>query len=286
MTGKRHMQGRRTVARRLAAAAMITGLALVVLASVASADEGAGGDGAATTDVGIQATATLHGAHVGSTNPGFTSENCPAPTNTTNFAGDWSWHFVLGGGSDFTALTVVFDAAPHDDVTLPGGADSNPADNITISGGVGTAFVAFPNTQHAYVYTPGPNYMLISGTATITGTDTEFNLSHVCPGTTTTTTEPTTTTTVAPTTTTTVAPTTTTTVATTTTTTEVSPTSVTAVTTTVTSPPETVAVAGVSAGLPRTGSRISLPLLGAGIAMVLGGAGLLFASRRMSEDVG
>jgi LPXTG-motif cell wall-anchored protein len=259
---------------------MITGLALVVLASVAGADEGT--DEVGSGDVVAQATAGLHGAHVGSTNPGFTTENCPAPTNTTNFAGDWAWHFVLAGGSDFVTLTVVFDAAPHTDVTLPAGTDSDPSDNITITGGVGVAFVASPNTQHAYVYTPGPDYMLISGTATITGDDTEFNLSHVCPGTTTTTTVAPTTTTVAPTTTT-VAPTTTT-VAPTTTTTLVSPTTVTNVTTTTSTstPPQTLSVAAGTASLPRTGGGPSLPLLIAGIGLTVGGAALLLASRRMS----
>jgi LPXTG-motif cell wall-anchored protein len=272
---------------------MITGLALVVLASVAGADETETDTN--STDVVAQATSNLHGPHIGSTNPGFQTEGCPAPTNTTSFPGDWAWHFILAGGSDFVTLTVVFDAAPHTDVTLPAGTDSDPSDNITITGGVGVGFVASPNTQHAYVYTPGPDYMLISGTATITGDDTEFNLSHVCPGTTTTTTTapPTTTTTVAPTTTTTVAPTTTTvaptttTVAPTTTTTLVSPTTVTNETTTTTSallPPQTASVAAGGASLPRTGGGPSLPLLAAGLVLLAGGGGLLFASRRMIED--
>ena len=110
------MQGRRSVVRRLAAAAIVTGLALVVLASIAGADEGI--EAVSPTDVVAEATANLNGAHVGATNPGFTTEGCPAPANTTNFAGTWAWHFVLPGStSDFVTLTVVFDAPDHTDVS-------------------------------------------------------------------------------------------------------------------------------------------------------------------------
>jgi len=263
------------VVRRLAAAAIVTGLALVVLASIAGAEEGI--EAVSPTDVVAEATANLNGAHVGATNPGFTTEGCPAPANTTNFAGTWAWHFVLPGStSDFVTLTVVFDAPDHSDVS--GGVDSNPGDNLTITGGVGVAFVSSPTGKHAYVYTPGPDYMLLSGTATVTGDETSFNLSHVCPGTTTTTTAPTPTTTVAP---------TTTTVAPTTTTTLVSPTTVTQETTTtssplVTTPGPTAGAAEASQGLPRTGSGTSLPLLFAGIGLIVGGGILLIAARRVA----
>src|SRR5262245_747754 len=148
------MRGTRGVARRLAAAAMITGLALVVLASVAGADD----LGSPTVESDVVATATgnatLKTAHVGSTNPGFGTGSCPS--NTTNFPGTWGWHFVFQGSStNFVTLTAVFDAPPHTDVV--GGVDSNPGDNLTISGSEGTAFISSPSGKHAYVFTPGPD---------------------------------------------------------------------------------------------------------------------------------
>ena len=242
------MRGNRSIVRRVGAAALIAGLALVVFASVASAEETTPTDtpAAVTEDVTTAATgsATLKSAHVGSTNPGFGTGSCPS--NTTGFPGDWGWHFVFQGSTtDFATLTVTFDAPPHDDVA--GGSDSNPADNLTISGNAvgagGTqAFVSHPNAKHAYVFTPGPGYMLLSGSATTSGTDldTEFNLSHVCAGTTTTTTT---------------APPTTTTI-------EVSPTTV------VQGP---AVEAGAAQQLPRTGS-FSLPMLLIGLGLIVGGA--------------
>jgi len=243
------MRGNRSIVRRIGAAALIAGLALVVFASVASAEEATPTDtpAAVSEDITTTATgsATLKSAHVGATNPGFSTGDCPS--NTTDFAGDWGWHFVFQGSTtDFVTLTVTFDAPPHTDVS--GGVDSNPADNLTISGNAvgagGTeAFVSHPDAKHAYVFTPGPDYMLLSGSATTSGTgdlDPEFNLSHVCTGTT-----PTTTT----------APPTTTTI-------EVSP-------TTVAQGP--AVEAGAAQQLPRTGS-FSLPMFLVGLGLMVGGA--------------
>lgn len=242
------MRGNRSIVRRIGAAALIAGLALVVFASVASAEEATPTDtpAAVSEDITTTATgsATLKSAHVGATNPGFSTGDCPS--NTTDFSGDWGWHFVFQGSTtDFVTLTVTFDAPPHTDVS--GGVDSNPADNLTISGNAvgagGTeAFVSHPDAKHAYVFTPGPDYMLLSGSATTSGTDLdqEFNLSHVCTGTT-----PTTTT----------APPTTTTI-------EVSP-------TTVAQGP--AVEAGAAQQLPRTGS-FSLPMFLVGLGLMVGGA--------------
>jgi len=127
--------------------------------------------------------ATVKGSHIGSTNPGFANvgDDCadvydaldPAPTPPN----DWGWHFVFQGGATvFVTLSVTYDPGVHE-------VPNNPADDVTI-----TDFQFKPTganeQQHAYVFTP-EDYMLISGSATTSGTaplDTEFNLSHVCPG--------------------------------------------------------------------------------------------------------
>jgi hypothetical protein len=163
----------------------------------------------------VTTIATLNPAHVGATNPGFESGDCDVLPD-----GSWGWHFVLPGNeTTFVTLTVTFENA-----------------------GVITEFVSFPTGKHAYVATPGPD-TLLSATATVDGPETQFNLSHVCTGgtttTTTTSTVVTTTTTEAPTTTTTEAPTTTTTEAPTTTTTEATTTTTDAPTTTTTEAPTT-----------------------------------------------
>jgi len=104
------------------------------------------------------ATATLKDEHKGSTNPGFESGDCPANPNGT---GDWGWHFVLqGNDTTFNSVSAQFQNA-----------------------GTITDFVSSPTAKHAYVFTPGPD-TLIDASADVTGPDTEFNLSHVCTGTT------------------------------------------------------------------------------------------------------
>lgn len=106
----------------------------------------------------LAATATLKDEHKGATNPGFEAGTCPANPQGT---GDWGWHFVLqGSDTDFNSISAQFQNA-----------------------GTITDFVSTPTAKHAYVFTPGPD-TLIDATAEVTGPDTEFNLSHVCPGTT------------------------------------------------------------------------------------------------------
>jgi hypothetical protein len=103
-----------------------------------------------------EVAATLHPAHVGATNPGFSEGECPAPPGSAT----WGWHFVLSGADDaFVSISATFQNA-----------------------GVITDFISEPTAKHAYVYTPGPD-TLLGATAVVEGTDTVFNLSHVCGGT-------------------------------------------------------------------------------------------------------
>lgn len=95
--------------------------------------------------------ASLKAAHVGATNPGFGTGECPQ-------AG-WGWHFVLqGNDTTFLAVRATFETA-----------------------GQITAFVSHPTAKHAYVFTPGPD-KLLGAVAEVDGPDREFNLSHVCTG--------------------------------------------------------------------------------------------------------
>jgi len=253
------------------------GLAVVglILATIGLMPHGAGAD----PNWDPADNAFLHEAHKGATNPGFKSGDCPTPPEGA--AGDWGWHFVLNGGTtDFVTVDVDFASwGFHQHVP----------------------FVADPSSKHAYVFTPGPD-TLLDARAVVNGTETEFVLSHVCTGTTstttttipeTTTTVPETTTTVPETTTTTVPETTTTTVPETTTTTV--PETTTTVPETTTTVPEvtttTVAVLGdvattqppsVGAGdevkgeqavraqaLPRTGANHTLGLIFLGMVLLL-----------------
>ena len=199
--------------------------------------------------------AFLHEAHKGSSNPGFTTGDCPAPPEGA--AGDWGWHFVLPG-NDTTFVTIDVDFQ-NDGFTqhIP--------------------FVADPSAKHAYVYTAGPD-TLLDARAVVNGTENEFVLSHVCTGTTSTTT--------------TTVPETTTTVPETTTTVPETTTTVPETTTTIgggggetaTTPPPTVlgesesrAVAGDA--LPRTGSSSTMFLVALGLGLIMVGG---LASHRAS----
>jgi hypothetical protein len=112
------MGGGRGTLRRLAAAAIVTGLALVVLASVAGANEGTGGG-----DVGVTATSVPGGAEVIWDGNGVTNGVCnttttdlltPIPDNTTG------WLFVLNQVSTNTGWTMqaTFDVGGTVDGTV------------------------------------------------------------------------------------------------------------------------------------------------------------------------
>lgn len=109
------------------------------------------------------ADATLNPAHSGATNSEFSTGSCPTPPEGQE--GWWGWHFIMPGNEDFTSLSVTFQNA--------GTFSANPFP--------GTVFVAHPDNSHAYIWTPTDD-TLLSGTATSSGRQTQFNLSHVCHG--------------------------------------------------------------------------------------------------------
>jgi hypothetical protein len=114
------------------------------------------------TAVMAQGTVPLNPSHVGATNPGFEVDSCPTPPEGQE--GWWGWHFVMPG-NNFTSLTVTFQTA--------GTFSANPFP--------GDVFVAHPHNQHAYIWTPTSD-TLLAGSATSDGSNTFFNLSHVCAG--------------------------------------------------------------------------------------------------------
>ena len=228
-----------------AGAAALAALAAVVVL-------GAGFDPAGATGT----PATLHSDHVGATNPGFTTGACPSSSD-----GTWGWHFVLpDGDTDFLSISATF-----------------------LHEGTVTSFISQPTGKHAYVYTHQAD-TLLGATAMVEGTQTWFNLSHVCTGTTEKVDPPTTT--VAPTTT--MPPTTT--VAPTTTmppTTTAAPTTIANAPTTVAEQSAPVAVLGAVevapavpvAQLAFTGSH-TVPMLILGAGLLAAGAAMTAASRR------
>ncbi|MCC7364585.1 MAG: hypothetical protein IT303_09445 [Dehalococcoidia bacterium] len=107
---------------------------------------------------------TINPSHIGATNPGFSHGTCPTPP--AGKEGWWGWHFIATSNGNFATLNVTFANAGN------------------ISGAVPTAgtIVSHPDLSHAYVWTPGPD-QLTAASATGTGTQ-DFNLSHICKGTT------------------------------------------------------------------------------------------------------
>src|SRR5690606_10440916 len=106
----------------------------------------------------------LNPSHVGTTNSGFgTIGECPTPP--AGQEGWWGWHFIMPANNNFTSLSVTFQNA--------GTFSADP-----FPGGV---FVAHPDNSHAYIWTPTDD-VLLAGSATSSGSNNFFNLSHVCPG--------------------------------------------------------------------------------------------------------
>ena len=114
----------------------------------------------AVLPAGARANATLNPAHVGATNPGFSTGSCPTPP--AGQEGWYGWHFIMPGNENFLSLSVTFQNA--------GTISADPFPGV---------FVAHPDNSHAYIWTPGPD-TLLGGTATSSGSQTSFNLSHVC----------------------------------------------------------------------------------------------------------
>jgi uncharacterized surface anchored protein len=242
------MTGRRATARRLAVAAMVTGLMLVVLANVAGADEGTGSD-----DVGVTATSVAGGLTVTWAGNGVTNGVCdtnnsdlltPIPDNKTG------WLFVLNSVSP--------------DPSGNNGADWAMQATFDVGGTVdGTVVQTNSSVIKWAVYAPiGAKLTAAQAFGPVGASAGVFTVSHCAEGAVVTTTSTSTSTSTS-----------------TTTTTEVSPSSVTNATV-----PPSVEAEAAAQGLPRTGSGLSLPLLFAGVGLTLGGAILLFASRRMAAQ--
>jgi hypothetical protein len=115
-----------------------------------------------TDQAGASGPVSLNPAHVGATHAGFAAKgSCPTPpTGEENWYG---WHFIMPANENFTSLSVTFLSA--------GTISANPFP--------GVAFVASPDSSHAYVWTPTAD-TLLAGSGMTDGTKTEFNLSHVC----------------------------------------------------------------------------------------------------------
>ena len=111
--------------------------------------------GAAVLPSEGESIAHVKRAHIGSTNPGYGIGDCPSE--------GWGWHFVLQGSqTDFVSLVATF--------TRNGQSATLSAEEFE------------PTEKHAYVYTDGPGWELTASEAIVIGPDTEYNLSHVCPG--------------------------------------------------------------------------------------------------------
>jgi LPXTG-motif cell wall-anchored protein len=239
----------RAVLSTFAAAALV--LAAITVGLVVNP----GVAGAATTD-----TIPLKEAHEGSTAKNFEKKDCTAPFNNLPANKD-GWHFVLDGNDDFVEVRLVFNpgsVAVTINKTLAQGGNSGP-------GWSGYLAEAGGAMKHVYLITDA-GWTLVSGEATISYTGdkpADFQLSHTCAGTPTTTTATTTTKTTTTTTTTTTTKTTTTTNGTTTSTPGTSTTD--------------------DGDLPVTGAGLG-GLIAAGLILTAGGAALIFARRRRDAD--
>jgi hypothetical protein len=257
-------------ARAASALILVIGIVLVVMSTVAFAQDDGSGDGGVSTDVATQ-NVPLHNNTANST-------DCPANPDS----GVAYWHFVISpnngtytfvtitlnvGGTTFifTGSDIIPNGSQHDNVFIAVPSGKTLTDLLTS----GSSADITPNA-------PPPN---------------EFNLSGTCPasestttttGGTTTSTSSTSTTSTSTTTTSTTAPTTTTVVSTTAPpTSQVSPTSVVASTTTTQVAGVVVTVPPATGSLAFTGSsNFALPMAVVGALMILAGLGLAFFAQR------
>ena len=102
------------------------------------------------TSAFAQNVINIHPDHVGASNPGFQTGECPVD--------GWGWHYVLPGQSEFEDIHVRYQNAGW------------------IHGGISD-----PTPKHMYQVTPGPD-VILEAWAVINGDATRFNLSHVCTG--------------------------------------------------------------------------------------------------------
>ena len=142
---------------------MLAALALIGIAGALSAAFGLRQSASAI----VPGNVPLNPAHVGAQNSTFPdagTETCPTPP--AGQAGWWGWHFLMPANNNFTSLSVTFQSA--------GTFSASPFP--------GSVFVATPDASHAYIWTPTDD-ILTAGSATSSGSNSFFNLSHTCPGT-------------------------------------------------------------------------------------------------------
>ena len=151
------------------------GLLVASVLTIFASFLGVGYASAVTPDWDTNDNANLNPSHQNATNPGFTKsdrDDADCGTPPQGAAGDWGWYFVLPAGKSAGADTIVtldvnFDQwGFHKDV----------------------AFTHPGKTWKAVVWTPTSDTLLDAKAYTTTQTSAgpgEFNLSHVCAGTTT-----------------------------------------------------------------------------------------------------
>ncbi len=133
---------------------------------------------ALATPAWASSTIPLHESQKGSTAAGFKTQDCEDERFDDLAANQDGWHFVLPGndGGSFETLTLTFNDGTNDvEIKVPDATDAYP-DYLYSTGGKD------PRTIHAYVFTPA-GWTLVDGSATISGENEFFNLSHTCPGT-------------------------------------------------------------------------------------------------------
>lgn len=119
----------------------------------------------------------LKTAHTNVKAGGFEVQECNDERFDNLPADHDGWHFVLPSkeAGNFEELTLTFSDNGGESVIVkvPDAGDPYPDD----------FYKAGDQVKHAYVFTPA-GWTLVSGSATISGTAKEFELSHTCAGTT------------------------------------------------------------------------------------------------------
>ncbi|BCL16468.1 LPXTG cell wall anchor domain-containing protein [Micromonospora sagamiensis] len=108
---------------------------------------------------------------------GFANQECADPRFADLPDDHDGWHFVLPERAlgDLLSLKLTFtDGSRTVEVTIPDDSDPYP-DALYATGGQN------PQLKHAYLFTPA-GWTLVTGTASVTGEGSKFNLSHTCAG--------------------------------------------------------------------------------------------------------
>jgi len=131
-------------------------------------------------------TIEINKAHVPTTAADFSKdneekENCTGPLAGLADNKD-GWHFVTKGQASFTSLKLKFHTSGDDvEVNITSTVQATPSTGSGWSGYIDNAGSA---EKHAYLVT-NAGWELFEGSAVVEnpGDHTDFNLSHVCPGT-------------------------------------------------------------------------------------------------------